>query len=111
MSRRGHEATIPLASAPDAGTIAVQRGLARSSPVSAWADRHIGWLLAAPAVLLILALTAYPLAYSLWVSFVNYDFLVPGHAFVGLRNFTQVISDPEARSALSLLLRLAGSRA
>ena len=101
MTRRGQDATIPLVSAPGAGA-AARRGLARPSPFSAWAERHIGWLLAAPAVLLILALTAYPLAYSLWVSFVNYDFLVPGHAFVGLRNFAQVIADPEARSALGV---------
>lgn len=60
----------------------------------------MGWLLALPAVLLIAALTAYPLAYSLWVAFVNYDFLVPGHDFVGLRNFVQVVSDPVAQSAL-----------
>jgi multiple sugar transport system permease protein len=73
---------------------------ARSGRISAWADRHIDWLLVAPAVLLILALSIYPLAYSLWVSFVNYDFLVPGHAFVGLGNFAQVVADPVAQWAL-----------
>ena len=50
-------------------------------------DRHFKWLLVAPAVLLILALSIYPLLFSLWVAFVNYDFQVPGHAFVGLKNF------------------------
>ena len=70
---------------------------ARRSSLSAWIDRHIRWLLVAPAVLLIAALSIYPLLYSLWVSFVNYDFLVPGHAFVGLQNFAQVIADPVAR--------------
>ncbi len=38
---------------------------------------------------MILALSIYPLIYSLWVAFVNYDFLVPGHAFVGLGNFAR----------------------
>jgi multiple sugar transport system permease protein len=68
--------------------------------LSAWSDRHIRWLLVAPAVLLIAALSIYPLVYSLWVSFVNYDFLVPGHAFVGLQNFAHVVADPVARWAL-----------
>ena len=65
--------------------------------LSGWTDRHIKWLLVAPAILLILALSIYPLAYSLWVSFVNYDFQIPGHAFVGLQNFAEVIADPIAR--------------
>lgn len=100
MAPRGSESATPLMpvapAAPRAGTPARRR----PSTPSAWAERHIGLLLALPAVLLILALTAYPLAYSLWVAFVNYDFLVPGHAFVGLRNFAQVVADPVARSAL-----------
>lgn len=50
----------------------------------------------APAVILVVALTIYPLAFSLWVAFVNYDFTVPGHGFVGLQNFYRVLSDPVA---------------
>ena len=37
-----------------------------------WCDRHFKWLLVAPAVALILALSIYPLAFSLVVSFINY---------------------------------------
>ncbi len=65
-----------------------------------WSDRHIKWLLVAPAIALILALTVYPLGYSVWVAFVNYDFLIPGHAFVGLRNFALVLNDPVARHSI-----------
>jgi multiple sugar transport system permease protein len=68
--------------------------------LSGWADRHFKWLIVAPAALLILLLSVYPLGYSLWVSFVNYDFQIPGHAFVGLKNFEQVIADPVARASL-----------
>ena len=100
MARREYGSTASLAPLRGAGTVAARDGFARPSALSAWAERHFGWLLALPAVLLILALTAYPLAYSLWVSFVNYDFLVPGHAFVGFRNFAQVVANPIARSAL-----------
>jgi multiple sugar transport system permease protein len=69
---------------------------------SDWADRHFRWLLIVPAVALILALSVYPLLFSVWVSFVNFDFQVPGHAFVGLKNFRLVVLDPVARWSLVL---------
>lgn len=72
----------------------------RRGGLSEWSDRHFKWLLVAPAVVLILALSVYPLLFSIWVSFVNYDFQIPGHAFVGLKNFKQVIADPVARWSL-----------
>ena len=71
-----------------------------------WSDRHFKWLLVAPAVLLILALSVYPLLFSIWVLFVNYDFQIPGHAFVGLKNFKQVFVDPVARWSLFLTITL-----
>src|SRR4051812_46078274 len=82
-------------------------GFRRASQVdrlSEWSDRHFKWLLVAPAVLLILALSVYPLLFSIWVLFVNYDFQVPGHAFVGLRNFQRVVTDPVAIRSLWLTI-------
>ncbi|HLW91537.1 MAG TPA: sugar ABC transporter permease [Roseiarcus sp.] len=78
----------------------------RAGAVSAWADRHFKWLMVAPAALLMLALSVYPLLFSLWVNFVNYDFQIPGHDFVGLQNFAQVIADPLAWSSLGLTIVL-----
>jgi multiple sugar transport system permease protein len=78
----------------------------RGGAVSALADRHFKWLMVAPAALLILALSVYPLLFSLWVVFVNYDFQIPGHDFVGLQNFAQIIGDPLAWSSLGLTLAL-----
>src|ERR1700733_3032662 len=75
---------------------------------SRWAERYFGWLLAAPGMLVILALSIYPLIYSVWVAFVNYDFLVPGHAFVGWRTFTEGLADPGAILAVVVTLVLAG---
>jgi multiple sugar transport system permease protein len=72
----------------------------RSSTASSWVDRHIRFLLVAPAVVLILLLTVFPLGYSLWVDFVNFDFAIPGHAWVGLGNFRTVWNDPVGRHAL-----------
>ncbi len=78
----------------------------RLDSLSQWSDRHFKWLLVAPAVLLILALSVYPLLFSLWVLFFNYDFTVPGHAFVGLRNFARVLADPVARWSLWVTVML-----
>ena len=72
----------------------------RRATAASWADRNIRFLLVTPAVLLILALTLYPLGYSLWVDFVNYDAQIPGHAWVGLDNFKAIVQDPVARQAL-----------
>ena len=69
-------------------------------------DAWFKWLLVAPAGLLILAISVYPLVFSIWVLFVNYDFQIPGHAFVGLRNFKQVIFDPVARYSLWVTISL-----
>jgi multiple sugar transport system permease protein len=79
--------------------VAAERAAGKAA-TSSWTDRHIGWLLALPAALLILALSIYPLLYSVWVAFVNYDFEIPGHAFVGLRNFREIVTDPIARWSL-----------
>lgn len=74
--------------------------------VTSWTDRHFKWLMVAPAALLILAFSIYPLAFSLWVAFVNYDFQIPGHAFVGFENFEQILDDPLAWSSLGLTIAL-----
>ena len=83
--------------------------LSRMDAFSEWSDRHFKWLLVAPAVVLILALSVYPLLFSVWVLFVNYDFQIPGHAFVGLKNFQQVFADPVARWSLWLTVILSVS--
>ena len=56
------------------------------------ADRRLGYLLVAPVVLLLLAVTAYPLGYNLWNSFhsVNLSEAGSAHSFVGLDNYTKM---------------------
>jgi multiple sugar transport system permease protein len=93
------EPGIRMARSVGANRVA-ERPTGRNVAAASFADRHIAWLLVLPAVLLILALSIYPLAYSVWVAFVNFDFEIPGHAFVGLKNFQQIINDPIARSSL-----------
>jgi multiple sugar transport system permease protein len=80
---------------------------ARSRPPSAKrSDWRFKWLLVMPAVLVILAVSIYPLVFSIWVLFVNYDFQIPGHAYVGLKNFRQVVQDPVARYSLWVTIGL-----
>jgi len=89
-----------MAVSANASGVAPKLVPARRLSWSEWSDRHFKWLLAAPATLLIVALSIFPLLFSVWVVFVNYDFQVPGHAFKGLGNFEEVISDPVARWSL-----------
>ncbi|MBA2357880.1 MAG: sugar ABC transporter permease [Actinobacteria bacterium] len=70
-------------------------GRRRLRAASSSFDRHIRLWLIAPAVLIILALTIFPLAFSLWVSFVEFDFSVSNeHPWVGLDNFRDNWRDP-----------------
>ena len=58
------------------------------------ADRRFGYLLVAPTVILLLAVTAYPLIANLWNSF-HFDNLSYGglpHKFVGGQNYTSLFS-------------------
>jgi multiple sugar transport system permease protein len=73
-------------------------------------DRHIRWVLVAPAVILVVALTIFPLGFSMWVNFVEFDFSVgPDHPWVGFDNFRDSIIDPVWRKSLWVTALLATS--
>jgi multiple sugar transport system permease protein len=70
-------------------------GRGRPTVASSWFDRRLRWLLVIPAVALVLALSVFPLGFSLWVLFVEYDFAVSSdHPWVGLENFRDNWIDP-----------------
>ncbi len=57
------------------------------------AQARLGWLLCAPAVLVMLSVTAYPILDSLWLSLFRYDLRFPQErTFVGLTNYARVLS-------------------
>src|SRR5690349_20919037 len=57
-------------------------------------ERRLAYLLIAPAVLLMLAVTAYPIGYAVWLSLQRYNLAQPDDtAFVGLQNYITVLSD------------------
>ena len=76
---------------------------------SIWIDKNVRFLLVLPAVLVILAVTVFPLLYSLWVSFHLWDPIIPGNPFNGIDNFAGVLGDPEFQSALPLTFIFVGS--
>jgi multiple sugar transport system permease protein len=57
-------------------------------------ERRLGWKLTAPAVVVMLAVTAYPMLNALWLSLYSYRLTDPAaREFVGLRNYGVVLSD------------------
>ena len=58
-------------------------------------ERRLGWLLCAPAVIVMVAVTASPIGYAIYLSLQRYDLRFPGQAkFVGLSNYGAVLSSP-----------------
>jgi trehalose/maltose transport system permease protein len=59
------------------------------------AERRLAWLLAGPAVAVMVLVTAYPLARAAYLSLFSYRLTDPaGREFVGLRNYVTVLGDP-----------------
>src|SRR6266704_732501 len=59
-------------------------------------DIRMAYLLLSPAVLLLLAVLAYPLGWEFWTSFTSLSPLQDGApAFVGLENYRHFLADPE----------------
>ncbi|MGI8761639.1 MAG: carbohydrate ABC transporter permease [Jatrophihabitantaceae bacterium] len=57
------------------------------------AERRLGWMLCAPAVVVMIAVTAYPIAYAVYLSLERYDLRFPKQAkFIGLSNYVAVLS-------------------
>ncbi|WP_133876641.1 carbohydrate ABC transporter permease [Paractinoplanes brasiliensis] len=57
-------------------------------------ERRLGWLLCAPAAFVMVAVTAYPILYSIWLSLQRYDLKFPeNREFIGLANYATVLSN------------------
>jgi multiple sugar transport system permease protein len=66
----------------------------RPRPSRARDEQRLGWYLVAPAVVVMLAVTAYPLGRAVWLSLYSYRLTDPaGKEFVGLRNYGVVLTD------------------
>jgi multiple sugar transport system permease protein len=59
------------------------------------AERRLGWMLCAPAVIVMIAVTAYPIGYAVYLSLQRYNLAFPNMVkFVGLSNYGAVLSSP-----------------
>ena len=57
------------------------------------AERKLGWMLCAPAALVMFAVTAWPIGYAIYLSLERYDLRFPSeHKFVGFANYWTVLS-------------------
>jgi multiple sugar transport system permease protein len=57
-------------------------------------QRRLALLLVAPAVVLMLAVTAYPIGYALWLSLQRYNMATPDDTqFVGFSNYVTILTD------------------
>ena len=59
------------------------------------AERRLGWLLCAPAVVVMIAVAAFPIIYAIWLSLQRYDLRFPAQAhFIGFSNYGAVLTSP-----------------
>jgi multiple sugar transport system permease protein len=83
-------------------TAAPSRGRRQLSE-GARAERRLGWLLCAPAVIVMIAVTAYPIGYAIYLSLQRYDLRFPQLAkFIGFSNYGAVLSSAYWWQALKI---------
>lgn len=71
-------------------------------------ERRLAFVLVAPAALLMLAVTAYPIGYAVWLSLQRNNLATPNDtAFVGLSNYQTILTDRYWWTALAVTLGIA----
>jgi multiple sugar transport system permease protein len=69
------------------------------------AERNLGWLLCAPAVIVMAAVTAYPVIYAIFLSLEKYNLEYPQDVkFIGLANYASVLTSSYWWQALEVTL-------
>jgi multiple sugar transport system permease protein len=59
------------------------------------AERRLGFMLIAPAVIVMIAVTAYPVGYAIYLSLERYNLALPQETkFIGFGNYAAVLSSP-----------------
>lgn len=69
------------------------------------AERRLAFTLAAPAAILMLVVTAYPIGYAVWLSLQRNNLAAPSDtAFIGLANYQTILTDRYWWTALAVTL-------
>jgi multiple sugar transport system permease protein len=85
-------AAVEEAAQSDDGTAEIAR---RRHSEGKQAERRLGMLLCAPAVVIMIAVTAYPIAYAFWLSLQRADLRQPDqNEFIWFENYVTVLSSP-----------------
>jgi multiple sugar transport system permease protein len=67
------------------------------------AERRLGWLLCAPAVIVMIGVTGYPIVYAIYLSLERYNLALPQQVkFIGFANYGAVLSSPYWWTALEV---------
>lgn len=70
-------------------------------------ERRLGLLLVAPAVILMLVVTGYPIGYAIWLSLQRYNLTTPNDTtFVGLANYETILTDRYWWTAFAVTLMI-----
>ncbi|WP_139273244.1 carbohydrate ABC transporter permease [Mycobacterium paraffinicum] len=81
---------------------------ARTRTRNRLSERRLAFVLVAPAALLMLAVTAYPIGYAVWLSLQRNNLATPNDtAFVGLSNYQTILTDRYWWTALAVTLSIA----
>jgi multiple sugar transport system permease protein len=68
-------------------------------------DRRLAFILVAPAAMLMLAVTAYPIGYAAWLSLQRNNLVTPSETrFIGLGNYQTILTDRYWWTALAVTL-------
>src|ERR1700684_2841385 len=95
-------AQVAAGTEAESETVTGRRGRAPLSE-GARAERRLGWLLCAPAVIVMIAVTGYPVGYAIWLSLERYNMELPQDIkFVGFSNYAAVLSSPYWWQALKV---------
>ena len=70
-------------------------------------ERKLAFWLISPAVILMLAVTAYPIFYAVWLSLQRYNLAAPDDSkFVGLENYQTILTDRYWWTAFAVTLAI-----
>lgn len=72
--------------------LAVRKARLGMFELSADEARHLPFLLLLPAIIVVAAVVAFPMLYSLYLSFTDYDLTRQTHDFIGLNNYLTLFS-------------------
>lgn len=64
-------------------------------------ERALAWLFISPATLAFIFFMFWPLAYTLYLSFLKWNMVAPVKTMVGFKNYFDVLKDPTTRKLLS----------